>query len=250
MADAWTAKLDPYLDGELSGGEMKDLDAHVRSCAACAADVLNRVRLRRAVQSAGRRYSPSSEFRAQVLKKMAAPRWAYSWRLWTAAAVMTAVVLVAVITTYSGKQRWERGQAFSEIADMHVAALASPNPVDVVSSDRHTVKPWFQGRIPFAFDLPELQTTEFTLIGGRVAYLEQAPGVALIYQVRKHQISVFMFQSRASSAALESHSGPQKQMSFNMESGEQDGLRYFVVGDASVEDIAKLSELLKAAARQ
>ena len=84
----------------------------------------------------------------------------------------------------------------SELADLHVATLASANPVDVVSTDRHTVKPWFAGRIPFTFNLPELQDSPFTLVGGKVSYLNQSPGAELIYRVRQHQISVFIFQEK------------------------------------------------------
>ena len=57
-------------------------------------------------------------------------------------------------------------QVVSEIADLHVTALASASPVEVISTDRHTVKPWFQGKIPFSFNLPELQNTEFSLLAG------------------------------------------------------------------------------------
>jgi anti-sigma factor RsiW len=107
------------------------------------------------------------------------------------------------------------------------------------------VKPWFQGKIPFTFNLPELQNSEFTLVGGRVAYLGQAPGAELIYQIRKHQISVFIFQDHAVGQALGLTSQPQKELSFNIESWSQDGLRYFLIGDASGDDIRQLADLLK-----
>jgi anti-sigma factor RsiW len=128
-----------------------------------------------------------------------------------------------------------------------VSTLASANPVDVLSTDRHTVKPWFQGKIPFTFSLPELQSSEFTLLGGRVTYLGQAPGAELIYRIRKHQISVFIFQDRAVGRALGSSSQSQKELSFNIESWSQDGLRYFLIGDASGDDIRQLADLLKKA---
>jgi len=65
---------------------------------------------------------------------------------------------------------------------------------------------WFQGRIPFAFDLPELKNSEFVLLGGRMTYLDQAPGAHLIYDVRKHHISVFVFQERSVPARREEDS--------------------------------------------
>jgi len=136
---------------------------------------------------------------------------------------------------------------------LHVATLASSSPVDVISTDRHTVKPWFQGKIPFAFNLPELQNSEFSLLGGRMAYLDQTPGAHLIYDIRKHHISVFVFQERALSlslklpASLDENSPSPTQLPFNMRTWSQDGLRYFVIGDASAADIDSLAKLFKAA---
>jgi anti-sigma factor RsiW len=144
-------------------------------------------------------------------------------------------------------QRSAREQEMAQLVDMHVAALASPNPVDVVSSDRHTVKPWFQGKIPFSFNLPELQGADFTLVGGRVSYLAQSPGAHLIYRLRQHEISVFIFQDRGEETAV-SASGPVSTMSFTVESWTKNGLRYFVVGDVGAQDIERLSKLLRDAA--
>jgi anti-sigma factor RsiW len=147
-----------------------------------------------------------------------------------------------------------RDQAFGEIADLHVATLASSSPVDVISTDRHTVKPWFQGKIPFAFNLPELQNSEFSLLGGRMTYLDQTPGAQLIYDVRKHHISVFIFQERLLEselklpASLRENALSPKKLPFNMETWSQGGLRYFVIGDAGMADIDSLAKLFKAAA--
>jgi anti-sigma factor RsiW len=256
MADAYTDKLATYLDGELPPDEMREVDAHVRSCPSCAADVLGDVQLKRAVQSAGRRYSPSSEFRARVQQRVQGSRssifsggkaGASVWSNWlTSVTVMTLLLIASVAAAYFGQRRLEREKIFSELADLHVATLASANPVDVVSTDRHTVKPWFQGKIPFSFNLPELQNSEFSLAGGRVTYLGQAPGAHLIYQIRKHQISVFIFQDRDLNG-LSSDSGVRKRSSFEVDTWSRDGLRYFVVGDASPDDIRDLANRLRAA---
>jgi anti-sigma factor RsiW len=165
------------------------------------------------------------------------------WMLASAAAVI--LVAGTLTSAYLGT-RSGRDQVFSEIADLHVATLASSSPVDVVSTDRHTVKPWFQGKIPFAFNLPELQNSDFSLLGGRMTYLEQTPGAHLIYDVRKHHISVFVFQERSLAPRLDQNSLPPKNLSFNMATWSQGGLRYFVIGDASTADIDSLAKLFKA----
>ncbi len=225
---------------------MRTFDPHVRSCPSCSADALTRVQMKRAIQTAGRRYTPSAEFRKRMQQKIA-PKPKRSFRLGLMLATAAAVVLVvgtltsAYLGTRSGGDR-----AFSEVADLHVAALASSSPVDVISTDRHTVKPWFQGRIPFAFNLPELQNTEFSLLGGRMTYLDQAPGAHLIYDVRKHHISVLVFQERSLPVRLDENPVSKKQP-FNMETWSQGGLRYFIIGDTSSADIDRLAKLFKAA---
>jgi anti-sigma factor RsiW len=246
VCESWKVKLDTYLDGEVPQEEMRTFDAHVSNCPSCSADALSRVQLKRAIQVAGKRFSPSAEFRKRIQQNMS-PKPRRSFRLeWMFAAAAAVVLVAATLTsTYLGN-RSGRDQVFSEIADLHVATLASSAPVDVISTDRHTVKPWFQGRIPFAFNLPELTNTEFSLLGGRMTYLEQTPGAHLIYDVRKHHISVFVFQERSLPARL-SNSAPQRdRLSFNIETWSQGGLRYFAIGDASDADIDSLAKLFKA----
>jgi anti-sigma factor RsiW len=247
VCESWKANLDTYLDGEVPESEMRTLDAHVRNCPSCSADALSRVQLKRAIHRSGKRFTPSAEFRKRMQRSIASkPR--HSFRLgWMLAAAAAVVLMVGTLTmTYLGN-RSGSDQVFSEIADLHVATLASSAPVDVISTDRHTVKPWFQGRIPFAFNLPELQTSGFSLLGGRMAYLGQTPGAHLIYDAGKHHISVFVFQERSLPAKLTDSSTLSDKLSFNMETWSQGGLRYFVIGDASAANIDSLAKLFKAA---
>jgi anti-sigma factor RsiW len=244
--DQWSAKLDTYLDGELSAEETRSFDAHVRSCAGCAADSLARVQMKRMVQVAGKRFVPTPEFRRKVVSRTTRRKPVLAWAWGTVAALL----LVAVSLAYIGQERSKRAQVFGELADLHVATLASANPIDVASSDRHTVKPWFQGKIPFTFSLPELQNSDFALLGGRVSYLDQAPGAQLIYQIRQHRISVFVFQERALPSQLSGESRAQRQLSFSQKTFDEDGLRFFLIGDAGPEDISRLAELLKKAQKE
>ncbi|MFZ0802480.1 MAG: anti-sigma factor [Terriglobales bacterium] len=244
--DKWTAQIAAYVDGELSATAMKEMDAHLRTCPACTADALQQIQFKRALQSAGRRYTPTAGFRQKVRQSIAAPpRRSAAW-FWLPATAVLLLLVAATVTLRIKDQRLAMQHTYSELADLHVTALASPNPVDVVSSDRHTVKPWFEGKIPFAFNLPELQNPEITLVGGRVAYLGQAPGAELIYLIRKHQVSVFIFPERALSHLPQSDSTMQRQQeTFNFLSWSQNGLRYFVIGDMSGNDLSKLADLFK-----
>ena len=196
---------------------MRSFDAHVRGCPSCSTDAITRVQMKRTIQGAGRRFTPIAEFRGWVQRSIAPKSRRSLLPGWVFAATAAVVLVVGVLTlTYSGT-RSGQDQVYSEIADLHVATLASSSPVDVISSDRHTVKPWFQGKIPFAFNLPELQNSEFSLLGGRMTYLDQTPGAHLIYDVRKHHISVFVFQERSLPARLSDSSLKPGKFSFNME---------------------------------
>ena len=247
VCESWKAKLDNCLDGELPEEEMRGFDAHVRNCPSCSADALAHVQMKRAIQVAGKRYAPSAEFRKRMQQKIAAKPQRSFGLGWTLAAAAAVILVVGTLTSAYLGTRSGRDQVFSEIADLHVATLASSSPVDVISTDRHTVKPWFQGKIPFAFNLPELQNTEFSLLGARMTYLDQTPGAHLIYDMRKHHISVFVFQERSLPAGLDDNSLSPKQLPFNLETWSQGGLRYFVIGDASAADIDSLAKLFKAA---
>jgi len=246
MCESWKMKLDTYLDGELPSEEMRAFDAHVRNCATCAADALARVQMKRSIQAAGVRFTPSAEFRKRVERSIASrQRRPLSQFLWTAVPVALALFFVIGLgIAYKRQENLRAQQVYTEVADLHVAALASSTPVDVVSTDRHTVKPWFQGKLPFTFDLPELASSDFTLVGGRMAYLEHNPGAQLIYQIRKHRISVFIFED-APLRDLPSNST--RELSFSEQTWSRGGLRYFVIGDASPTDIATLAKLFRSA---
>ena len=250
VCESWKATLDTYLDGELPSEEMRAFDVHVHNCPSCSADAFTHLQLKRNIQAIGKRFTPSAEFRKRMQQRIAgkARRNSFGFAWVAATAAIAVLIAVGLTTAYNERERVRTEQVYSEVADLHVATLASSSPVDVISTDRHTVKPWFQGKIPFAFDLPELKDSEFSLLGGRMTYLDQAPGAHLIYDVRKHHISVFVFQERSLRlpGRLNQNSFEPKNVSFNMETWSQGGLRYFVIGDASAADIDRLAKLFKA----
>jgi len=142
-----------------------------------------------------------------------------------------------------------REQAVAELLDLHVATMASANPVDVISTDKHTVKPWFQGKLPFAFNLPELDDSSFKLVGGKLMYFNHSPGAQLLFDLRKHQISVFILQDQPGAFPLQAGIASFSQKGFSVETWSEAGLRYVVISDISPGDVHALSELFRAAGR-
>ena len=207
------------------------IEAHFRTCPSCAADALGRLQMKRMTQAAAARYSPSPEFRLRIEKSIQPkrqPGWTFGWmpeiRVWPRWRWCCSCVGLTVWIRHSARE-----QALAELVDLHVATLASANPVDVISTDRHTVKPWFQGKLPFTFNLPELQNSPFKLIGGRVTYFEHSPGAHLLFQIRSHQMSVFILQDQPGMIPLTMGVTSERELAFNVETWTEGGLRYVVI---------------------
>ncbi len=249
MPCEWHSKVDPYVDSELSNIESEQMLTHLLACPSCAAEALSRSEIKRAIRrTAVFTFPPSPEFRQKVQSSIARRkphfRWLSSPRTAWAAAALAVMIGAAIMLLY----RPQHSDIAGELADLHVATLASANPVDVVSTDSHTVKPWFAGKLPFTFNLPELEGTPYRLLGGRVAYINQSPGAQLLFSAGKHEASVFILQDRNGLEKLGSNIPARSNQQFNLQSWAVGGLRYFVVSDAGKGEIDGLMQLLKSAA--
>jgi anti-sigma factor RsiW len=239
-------QLGAYVDQQLSPAEAAAFEAHLRGCCGCATAAREQLQLKLATRAAGMRYEPSAEFQRRMQQCLhgATARPRRAWLSWPMAIPVAAAVLLAALL-FAGNH--QRRTMLAELTDLHVSTLASANPLDVASEDRHTVKPWFAGRIPFTFNLPELKESGFALDGGRVVYLQHNSGAQLLYTLRKHRLSVFIFQSGQEWPG--GINGTARELSFHMESWSQEGLRYVVVGDVADSDVHALAELFRQAAR-
>jgi anti-sigma factor RsiW len=238
-------QLDAFLDGELSPAERAGIEAHLQSCAACSAEALARLRLKHSVRAAAQAYQPSREFRARIAAQISKPK--RPLRLWSSPALLSAIaaVLLVAVSVPLIARYYAHERALSELLDLHVSALASANPVDVVSTDRHTVKPWFQGKLPFTFNLPDLTNSPYTLLGGKLIYFSHAPEAQLLFSIRQHRISVFILRNAASVPTR-----VQTEDGFTTESWTAGGLHCIVVSDASPADVHALADLMRNAQSQ
>jgi len=134
----------------------------------------------------------------------------------------------------------EHAALVTEVFDQHVATLAGNQPLQVISTDRHTVKPWFQGKIPFSFNLPQGLPSDTTLDGANLTYLGNQPVAQLLYSIGKHRVSVFL---RQKSGAARVNELPAERSGFRVMGFETNDLEATAVSDV---DPVRLAELVNA----
>jgi anti-sigma factor RsiW len=141
----------------------------------------------------------------------------------------------------SSQRRAESSAALiTEAFDQHIAALAAGPVPQVISTDRHTVKPWFQGKLPFSFNLPENLPANTTLDGANLSYLGSQPVAQLLYSIGKHRVSVFV---RERSASITAHPLQVDRSGFHVEGFATDDLEVIAISDV---DPVRLRELVAA----
>jgi anti-sigma factor RsiW len=200
-----SATLSVMADGELTPEQMAGVNAHLAGCPACTADALAQMMLKSATARAGHRYAVPVGLRERVLAgaASAAPsrptagvkgsrRWPMGMVGWAAAAAVLLVSVSLLLVQRNATARVESAALAAEVFDQHVATLAANQEPQVVSSDRHTVKPWFQGKLPFSFNLPEGLAADTALDGANLTYLDDRPVAQLLYHVGQHRVSVFL----------------------------------------------------------
>jgi anti-sigma factor RsiW len=192
--------LEAYLDNELERADARLLEAHVDGCADCRDSLRRLDELRRALREPGLRYAAPEALRARIAA--AVPAALPARRRGTAGLRYAAAVLLAFGAGASSVYLWTSQQSTQERLSRdlfagHWRALAAASPVDVVSSDRHTVKPWFAGKLAQAPLVLDFAEQGFALLGGRLDYLGSERVPVLVYRHGQHVIDVFVLPSAA-----------------------------------------------------
>ncbi len=242
--DDETVLLHAHLDGELDPANALAIERQIAANPALAAEQARIEALRQALRQ---KFPPEAlphnlRLRIEAATGLHRTSTGPSWR-----ALAASVILGMVLA--SGSTWWVLRPATSdriagEVVGDHLRALMAPQPFDVASSDRHTVKPWFSGRIPQAPRVVDLSADGFTLVGGRIDVIDRTPVPTLVYRIRAHLIS--LMQVPAAGRAGEGF--VQRSLNgFNIVGWTQDGVAYWAVSDVAAADLDKFAQAFRAA---
>jgi anti-sigma factor RsiW len=237
--------LSAFVDGELPENEQGAIEQHLAGCHACALRVLSATQLKAATARAGRRFAPSPEtlarLTAQVRQQPRPTARIHSMRRLTWVGLAAALLLA--VSLMGWRQIHQTNNLSAELLDQHLSTLSSGATPQVISTDRHTVKPWFQGRLPFSFNLPDAQALppDTTLKGANLTYLKGQPAALLLFTIHKHQVSVFLTQRSGGPnlAAL-----PGVRSGFTIHSASTHDLEIVAVSDVNPADLDALVAVL------
>lgn len=237
--------LHAYLDGELDSANTRETERHLHSCADCRGTEKAIRELRSALTGEATAYRAPAHLRRNV--RAALRREAKSSRQTLSPWLMfaTGAALAAVILGFGFFQttRTARTDALvNQVVANHVRSLLAAQLVDVVSSDQHTVKPWFDGKIDFAPEVRDLSANGFPLVGGRLDYLDGKTVAVLVYQRNKHPINVFITPettSRSTSPTVITRRG------YNVLSWANNRMNYWAVSDLNATELREFTNLLE-----
>ncbi|HVT74491.1 MAG TPA: anti-sigma factor [Lacunisphaera sp.] len=240
--------LPAHLDGELDVVRDAEIVAHLDGCPACADRALAHAARRGLVQEKLPRFTAPAGLEAQIrtsLHAAARPKTTmFPPMLWNRLLPLAAALLVTGGLGFRwGMVRARDEAALQNFVSAYVRSAVTGHAIDVVSTDRHTVKPWFGGKLDFTPAVPDLAAEGFPLVGGRIDRIGSRPAAVLVYQRRKHVIDLFVLDASAGAVpATTSRDG------FNVEAWTHDGQQCVAISDLAAPELADFARLWRAAA--
>jgi anti-sigma factor RsiW len=249
----WELMLHGFIDGELDAAHSLQLEQHLATCPHCAAQLERFRALNQVVSQKGVRWRAPDHVRAQVLaaisreaalharsaaaaenessgKRFNVLGFIKQWMFVPSLAALAASLFLVIAPVH------DRSQIEDEVVSSHVRSLLVNHLTDVATSDQHTVKPWFNGKIDFSPPVVDLAPQGFPLVGGRIDYVGGRVVAALIYRRQGHLINVFVWPASPVTTTTATHDG------YNLANWTNEGLNFWAVSDASADDLSRFRQ--------
>jgi anti-sigma factor RsiW len=235
--------LNGYIDGELDVVRSLEVEAHLESCPVCSKIQRDLLAIRERFNSGDLYFNapPGLERRIRAaLPKPSRTPWLPFPARWAAAAVSVAAVAAVAIAVWRLAPRSGETMLAQEVVSSHIRSLMPGHLTDVGSSDQHTVKPWFAGKLDFSPVVKDMAAEGYPLAGGRLDYIGGRPVAALVYQRRKHVINVFTWPLARESRTVETeHNG------YHILHWSHAGMAWWAVSDVNRSDLEEFTRLLR-----
>jgi anti-sigma factor RsiW len=238
--------LHALIDDELDAGHSRDVETHVTSCKRCAAQLRDYRDMRGAFARTKLSFDAPADLKRRIDARLPAPARpdrrsllkGFAGGIGLSSAVAAGLVFAVMRTDQDSR-------IMSEVVSAHLRSLQADHLTDVLSSDQHTVKPWFNGRLDVAPPVVDLTTQGFTLIGGRLDYIDGKPVAALVYRRRAHVINLFVAERGGDrrGTTMESVQG------FNVRHWGEPGLSLWAISDLNGEELEDFGRKFEAAQR-
>jgi len=247
--------LHALIDGELDAGHARDVEAHIASCPACAGKLESFRAMREAMAGAGLKDAAPARLRSRIEAALPAPsaqiiaprqffqpsRRSFFGGFAVGTALSAALAASLVLTVV----RNDQDQTIAnEVVSAHIRSLQAGHLMDVETSDQHTVKPWFNGKVDVAPPVIDLTAQGFTLLGGRLDYVDGEPVASIVYQRRKHVINLFVAQrlgTKQAGAKTETIQG------YNVRHWSEEGLDFWAVSDIAADELDEFGQKIAGA---
>jgi anti-sigma factor RsiW len=248
-------QLSAFQDDELDPVRSREIEDHLEGCPVCAEDLAGMKRVSERLRAEAPYHRASDALRTRVSQaawrdtsrgRVAKRRWGVPARGWLSAA---AAVLIAVVGVgmFASLQREGSAATEREVVSSHIRSLMASHLTDIASTDQHTVKPWFSGKLDFSPPVTDLAAAGYPLIGGRLDYLNGRPVAALVYQRRKHWINVFTWpDERASNRETPART----RQGYHVVHEARGGNIYWIVSDLNPTELTDFARLLVADAER
>ena len=240
--------INAYGDGELDLVRNLEIERHLQECALCMQSYKNHQLLRNEIKAGSFYFKAPADLQTKIqlsLRKAARaegrawvlPQWWFNVVAPVAAAALVVLVLVPFLRGPSADKLLAR-----EVVSSHVRSLMATHLTDVASSDHHTVKPWFAGKLNFSPPVEDLAKQGYPLVGGRLDYLENRPVAALVYQRQKHFINLFIWPADSASDVRTKTVSLQ---GYNLAYWTKSGMTYWAVSDLNDGELQEFVQLVQ-----
>ncbi len=236
------------VDGELDAGHAREVEAHLASCPDCAAQLRDYRVMRQALSAPALRHRAPAALRARIdgalpTRRAVAPSRRGLLKGLAMGSVLSGALAASLVVLVMRQEEDQR--ILGDVVSAHLRSLQGDHLIDVQSTDQHTVKPWFNGRLDVAPPVIDLTAQGFALIGGRVDYVDARPVAAIVYKRRAHVINLFVAQLMGPErrATIEQVQG------FNIWRWTRSDLGFWAVSDINAEELQEFGEKFEAAVR-